>query len=85
MNTHIVVIARKSNIFKVIALLTYRFNTIPIKIPARFFCTHREAILKSIVKVMGLKQLKLSWQESSGGITHPIEAYCIATVIKVEI
>lgn len=40
-------------------------------------------ILKSIKKVMGLKQLKLSWQESSGGITHPIlRAYCIATVIK---
>lgn len=72
MNTHIVIIARKSNIFKVSVLpkLTYRFNTIPIKIPARFFCTHREAYSKIYKESHGLKTAKPSWQESSGGITH---------------
>ena len=80
MNAHIVVIARKSNILKasVLPKLTYRFNTIPIKIPARFFCIHREGYSKIYKESRGLRTAKtilarIKWRNHS----PYIETYCV--------
>lgn len=37
----------------IIPKLTYRFNTSPIKIPVKFFCTHRQAYSKISIERYG--------------------------------
>lgn len=70
----------------VLPKLICRFNAIPIKIPARFFCTHREVYSKIYKESHGLRTAKtilarIKWRNHS----PYIEAYCIATVIGRDI
>ena len=65
-------------------LIDLRFNTIPIKIPAKLFVDLDELILKFIWKGAGPRQRRILTKKNKvGKITIPdIKVYYITTVIK---
>ena len=64
-----------------------RFNVIPIKIQAKFFCRIEYLILRFIWKGTGARIVKsnLTKKNKVGRITLlDIKSYCVATVIQME-